>query len=83
MTVTMLEQKPSQKQRILAALKLGPVCGTDLLRWHMPRGAARIGELRKEGHQITTRPCRLHDHETAQVVYELADGEMSQLRFGI
>jgi hypothetical protein len=61
----------NQKQRILNALKLGPVCGTDLLRWGIPRYAARVAELRKAGHDIITRPCRLHDHESPQVVYEM------------
>lgn len=73
--------RPSQKQRILNLLKLGPVCGTDFLRYNMPRGAARINELRNEGHIITTRPCQLHEHETHQVVYELASDEMDQLRW--
>ena len=69
----------NQKQRILNALKLGPVCGTDLLRWSIPRYAARIAELRKAGHDIVTRPCRLHDHETPQFVYEMV--EKDQLAF--
>jgi hypothetical protein len=55
------------------ALKSDPVCGTDLLRWGMARGAARIAELRQAGEQIITRPCQLHQHATHQVVYEMAD----------
>jgi Helix-turn-helix domain len=39
----------------------------------MPRGAARIVELRQAGEQIITRPCQLHQHATHQVVYEMAD----------
>jgi hypothetical protein len=71
----------SQKQRILGALKLGPVCGTTLLGWSMPRYAARIYELRAEGHEITSRPCQLHHHESPQIVYELA--ELDQLRLAL
>lgn len=85
MSVTRLETgRPTQKARILAALKLGPVCGTDFHRWYIGRGAARILELREEGYQINTRPCTIHDwHESPQVVYELAEHDMDQLRFGI
>lgn len=69
----------SQKQRILNALKLGPVCGTQFLDWHMPRYAARIYELRTEGHYITTRTCQLHRHESPQIVYELAEADQLSL----
>ena len=73
----------SQKRRILAALKLGPVCGTDMLRWRIPRYAARIYELRTEGHDIVSRPCRLHDHDSPQVVYELAEKDQLAFDFGL
>jgi hypothetical protein len=67
----------SQKQRLLQALKLGPVCGTTLLEWHIPRYGARLHELRAEGYEIESKPCRLHYHESPQTVYELV--EMDQL----
>lgn len=69
----------NQRERILNALKLGPVCGTDMLRWNIARGAARIHELKAEGYQITTRPCKLHRHESAQIVYELETTDQMSL----
>ena len=61
----------TQKARILNALRRDPTCGTTFLDWHIPRYAARIYELRIEGHDIISRPCTLHAHESPQVVYEL------------
>lgn len=63
----------SQRRRILRLLETAPVCGTELLDRHMPRYAARIKELRTDGHNIATRPCQntLHRHTTAQVEYVL------------
>ena len=66
----------NQKTRILNALKLEPRCGTTFLDWHIARYSARIHELRKEGHVITTRPCTLHKHESPQVIFELQDGKL-------
>jgi hypothetical protein len=63
----------TQKQRILEALKAGPVCGTTFLGWYMPRYSARILELRSEGYEITTRRCQMHDHENPQTIFELAE----------
>lgn len=63
----------SQRKRILDALKLEKRCGTDFLGWGIPRYSARIGELRADGHDIATQPCRLHHHETTQYVYVLLD----------
>lgn len=71
----------SQKQKILDTLKMGPVCGTRFLAAYMPRYAARIHELRAEGHQIASEPCRMHDHETSQTVYRLETED--QLRLGL
>jgi len=71
----------SQKQRVLNALKMQPVCGTSFLDWHIPRYAARIWELRAEGYEIASRPCRLHSHESPQTVYELAESD--QLRLSV
>jgi len=69
----------SQKQRILDALKLEPRCGTTFLDWHMPRYSARVYELRAEGHDIITRPCQLHRHDSPQMVYELVDSDQMSL----
>lgn len=69
----------SQRDRILAALKLEPRCATDFFRWGIPRAAARIHELRGEGHDIITKPCRLHHHDSPQVVYELVDADQMRL----
>lgn len=71
----------TQKQRIMGALKMQPTCGTTFLSWHMPRYAARIYELRTEGHDIISRPCKLHVHDSPQTVYELV--EKSQLELAL
>ncbi len=68
----------TQKDRILGALQLEPRCATTFLDWRIGRAAARVSELRQEGHEIITRPCRLHHHDNPQVVYELVD-QMSLL----
>ena len=61
----------TQKQEVLAMLKSGPVCSTDLLKAFIPRGAARINDLRNEGWMIETRRCQHpgHKHQTRQVEY--------------
>ena len=69
----------SQRDRILAALKLEPRCGTDFLRWYIGRYGARIQELRDEGYEIVKRPCKLHQHDTRQFVYELVDADQQRL----
>lgn len=69
----------TQRDRILAALRMGPVCGTQFLQMFIPRYAARIHELRKDGFVIGTRPCRMHDHSSAQIVYELAETDQMRL----
>lgn len=71
----------TQKQRILEALRLEPRCGTTFLDWHIPRYAARIYELRTEGHNIVSTPCKLHHHDSAQIVYRLV--EMSQMELAL
>jgi len=65
---------PNQKDQILDELQhWGSVCGTTLLQMHFPRYAARIAELRAEGHQIVTERCERgwHLHRTKQVQYRL------------
>ena len=63
----------SQKERILRRLLEAPVCGTRLLELRIPRYAARIAELRADGHSIITRRCENpnHRHSTKQVEYVL------------
>lgn len=64
----------TQTAEILYRLELGPVCGTDLLRMYIPRYAARIYDLRNQGHNINTRRCKNpeHRHQTPQIEYVLA-----------
>jgi len=70
----------SQKATILEMLQMGPVCGTQFLAKYMPRYAARIHELRTEGHPITSSACKLHDHKSPQVLYKLhGDNQLSLL----
>lgn len=72
----------SQKQRILDALHLEPRCSLEFLDWtpRITRGAARIQDLKDDGHTIMSDTCRLHDYETAtHVKYTLATSD--QLSF--
>lgn len=71
----------NQKDRILAALRMEPRCGTTFLRWEDPiaRYSARIHELRGDGFDITTRPCTLHNHKSPQVIFELQDPDQGKL----
>ena len=61
----------SQKSRILAALTYGPLCSTTILGMYIPRGAARIADLRNDGWDIETRSCSQHSHDTRQIEYVL------------
>ena len=63
----------TQKQKILGWLQEHPngVCSTDLLKVHIPRGAARISELRADGYKIDTVTCVEHGHRTRQIRYVL------------
>lgn len=64
----------TQNERILAYLRMQRLCSLDPLTWHpmITRTAARINDLRADGHQITADECRMHDRKTARhVVYEL------------
>ncbi len=62
----------SQRARILSWLTQWPICATTLLQQRIPRGAARINELRRQGWLIETRPCTQdHLHATKQVEYVL------------
>lgn len=68
---TLPETRPTQRDRVLAMLKGGPVCGTEFLAEHLPRYGGRIFELRQEGYTITNEPCRKHPHYSRQTVYRL------------
>jgi len=60
-----------QRIRILAQLTRRNLCSTTILAMRIPRGAARISELRSQGWQIETRECRQHTHPTRQIEYVL------------
>lgn len=67
----------SQKERILEYLKqAGSVgmCSTEPIRWSPPilRTAARIADLKADGHHIVTTRCVEGDHGNATAVrYQL------------
>jgi len=61
----------TQLQRVLAMLELRPVCSTELLREYIPRGGARVWDLRRAGYAIETRRCTQHKHRTFQIEYVL------------
>ncbi len=69
----------TQREHVLAALKMGPVCGTTFLQMFIPRYSARINELRNEGIEISKRPCKMHGHASLQFVYELAEPDQMAL----
>lgn len=53
----------SQRQRILAALQLGPKTTYDLRRMGCYQAPARIIELRRMGHDIETELVTLYDRD--------------------
>lgn len=64
----------SQKAVVLYRLKEGPVCSFEFLRpgsGMTHRLAARIYDLKRDGHTITTRPCRHEWHRAPAVEYVL------------
>jgi hypothetical protein len=65
----------TQKEAVLQALRMGPVCSFAFYESSRltHRLGARIYDLRRDGHVITSRPCQMHDHESHAVVYELAE----------
>jgi len=69
--------KPTQADLVLTMLHTRPegVCGTAFLQFHIPRYAARMGELREAGHKIGKRRCDFtwHVHQSPQWVYFLED----------
>ena len=53
----------TQKEYVLNQLKTrGTVCGTWFLQWNIPRYAARIYDLRTDGHRIERVRCPHHYH---------------------
>ena len=60
-----------QQDRVLALLRLGPLCSTSLLELYIPRGAAVVYRLRQAGYPIWTRPCSRpgHEHTSPQIEY--------------
>lgn len=53
----------SQKERVLRALRRGPVCTSAMLHAYISRGADVIYKLRGDGHAITTEVCHEPDHQ--------------------
>jgi len=66
----------SQKDRILNLLQASRinhdgVCSTVFLTLRMPRVAARVWDLRREGYLIDTVKCDQHFHTNRQDMYVL------------
>ncbi|MDX1744812.1 MAG: helix-turn-helix domain-containing protein [Halobacteriales archaeon] len=51
------------------------VCAYRFLDEGMPRYAARVHELRQEGHRIETERCKEHHHESVAIRYRLIPKE--------
>lgn len=71
----------TQKDRLLAALRLGGVCS---FRFYDHPGlthriAARVWDLKQDGHVITARACEFHEHDAHAVYYELAESDQLSL----
>lgn len=62
----------TQNERILARLNAGLLCSFEPLGWFPPiiRVAARVNDLKADGHTITTVPCQ-HGDGTRHVAYIL------------
>ncbi len=72
----LVEQKPpTQKERTLSMLRTlhQGVCGTMFLEARMPRYAARILDLKHDGHRIEKISCpySYHGHAKAIATYRL------------
>ena len=65
--------KISQKDYVLSWLTKGPLCATTILKEHIPRGAARVSDLKAEGWIIDTQTCQQHSHTTRQIEYVLVN----------
>lgn len=64
----------TQNDRILSRLNLGLMCSLEPLDWEprITRVAARIKDLRGDGHEITTIECSHNGARHAAYVLELA-----------
>lgn len=73
----------TQTERILSYLRLNNrMCSFEPLQWEpmIARTAARINDLKLDGHEITAHDCRLHRGETPRhVVYELVTADQRAL----
>lgn len=69
----------TQNERILNYLRINnKLCSLAPLQWNpmITRTAARISDLKLEGHQITAHDCHLHDGWfPGHVVYELVTAD--------
>ena len=69
------ERPPTQKEQVLKALRFRPegVCGTQFLDGHIPRYAARILDLKHDGHRIEKVSCpySYHGHPKVVAAYRL------------
>lgn len=69
-----LKKKPTQREQVLATLAEGdPICGTAFLQARIPRYAARVNELRRDGWRIERVPCpyNYHTHPKTVATYQL------------
>lgn len=64
----------TQKQRILYRLRRGVMCGMEPLDWspRITRVAARVNDLRLDGHLIATEHCKAHQGTAHHAAYRLA-----------
>lgn len=71
----------TQKERLLSILRLGGVCSMTFYQHPSltHRIAARVWDLRQDGHVITSRACTLHTHQSNAVLYELAESDQLSL----
>lgn len=74
-------EEVTQNDRILAYLRLNNrLCSLEPLSWHpmISRTAARIGDLKADGHHISAQDCKLHPGPR-HVIYELETADQTSL----
>lgn len=73
--------QPSQKDRILRRLNLGQLCSMEPLDWEprIYRVAARVKDLRDDGHQIVSDLCGEHGCTENHAVYRLVEQDQGAL----
>lgn len=72
----------TQNERILEYLKLNNrLCSLAPISWSpmITRTAARINDLKLQGHEITTHDCLMHREAPRHVVYELVAADQGAL----